>query len=45
MDDNNNPTNNRNDGSTHMGGMKMDPSNNMNMKKPATTTTTMPKHE
>jgi hypothetical protein len=42
MNDDNNPTNNRNDGSTHMGGMKMDPSNNMNMKKPTTTTTTMP---
>lgn len=42
MNDNgNNPTNNRNDGSTHMGSMKMDTSNNMNMKKP-TTTTTMP---
>ena len=36
-DDNNNPTNNRNDGSTHMDSMKMDTSNNMNTQKPAIT--------
>jgi len=41
-DDNNNPTNNRNYSSTHMGSMKMDTSNNMNTNKPTTTMTTMP---
>ena len=39
-DNNNHPSNNRNDGSAHMGSMKMD--NNMNMKKPTTALTTMP---
>jgi hypothetical protein len=38
--DNNNPANNRTADSMHMGGMNMDTSKNMNMKKP--TIATMP---